>query len=122
VHEILTFSRVHEDSITATLAERRQTLMREFLVLLREYGPRYLAQAELAELERQHVARCYRLLLRGFATGSGREFLRFHLEGLRQAGRSPTPFDYARAAMAELRDALRQPEKLIRYWHHARLR
>lgn len=117
VHQVLAFSRVHEDSITATLAERRQTLMREWLTLLRDYGPRYFAAAELARLERQHLARCHRLLLRGLASGSGRDFLAFHLEGLRQAGRAPTPLDYARAAVAELGQALRQPQKLVKHWH-----
>lgn len=122
VHEILAFSRVHEDSITATLAERKQTLMREWLVLLRDYGPRYLAPTELARLERDHLARCHRLLVRGLARGNGRDFLDFHLEGLRQAGRMPRPLDYARAAVAELGEALRQPQKLFKYWHQPRLR
>lgn len=121
VHEILSFSRVHEDSITATVAERRQTLMREWLVLLRDYGPRYFFGLELAELERAHLARCHRLLLRGLLGGRGRAFLAFHLDGLRQAGRTPRPRDYAAAAIAELRSALRQPEKLISYWHRPRL-
>ncbi len=121
VHEILSFSRVHEDSITATVAERRQTLMREWLVLLRDYGPRYFSALELAELEREHLARCHRLLLRGLISGRGREFLAFHLDGLRQAGRTPTLRDYAGAAFAELRAALRQPEKLVSYWHRPRL-
>jgi glycosyltransferase involved in cell wall biosynthesis len=122
VHEILAFSRVHEDSITATVAERKQTLMREWLVLLRDYGPCYFAPAELARLERDHLAQCHRLLVRGLATGSGRDFLQFHLEGLRQADRAPRALDYARAALTELREALRQPQKLIKYWHQPRLR
>lgn len=122
VHEVLAFSRVHEDSITATLAERKQTLMREWLVLLRDYGPRYLQTEELAQLERQHLARCHRMLLRGMAAGHGRDFLDFHLEGLRQAGRAPTPADYARAAMAELGQLLRQPQKLFKYRHQPHLR
>lgn len=122
VHEVLAFSRVHEDSITATLAERKQTLMREWLVLLRDYGPRYLGTAELAQLEREHLARCHRMLLRGLASGGGREFLDFHLEGLRQAGRAPTPADYARAAVAELGELLRQPQRLFKHWHQPHLR
>jgi glycosyltransferase involved in cell wall biosynthesis len=122
VHEILAFSRVHEESITATLAERKQTLMREWLPLLRDYGPRYFSAAELAELEQDHLTRCHRLLLRSLANGSGREFIDFHLEGLRQAGRPPTAFDYARAVATELREALRRPQKLIKYWHQPRLR
>lgn len=122
VHEILSFSRVHEGSITATVAERRQTLMREWLVLLRDYGPRYFSSLELAELEREHLARCHRLLLRGLFGGSGREFLAFHLDGLRLAGRRPSLRDYAAAAFAELGAVLRQPGKLVSYRHRPRLR
>ncbi len=121
VHDILSFSRVHEDSITATVAERRRTLMREYLVLLRDYGPRYLPAGELAALERRHVARCHRMLLRERLGGGSRDVIDYHLEGLRAAGCAPGLADYVRAGAAELGMLLRDPAKLITYWHRLRL-
>lgn len=117
VHRPLCFSRVHAESITTTIAERRQTLMREWLHLLQAYGPRYFARDELAALERGHLARCHRLLVRGFVTGRGRSFLGYHLEGLRDGGRTPTPIDYAIAIAAELGASIRHPGKFARNLH-----
>lgn len=112
VHQLLCFSRKHETSVTSTVAERNQTLMREWLVFLRDYGPRYFNAAELAELERAHLRRYYRLLVRGAVTGRGGSFLRYHLEGLKAAKRVPNAFGLSRAVAAEVAAAISNPGKL----------
>lgn len=117
VHEVLFFSRVHEDSITTTVAEARQTLIREWLMLLQDYGLRYFTRAELDELEEQHLRRWYRLLVRGAFTGRGRDFLDYHLAGLREARRMPTAGTLSRAMAAEVADAIMHPEKVYRHLH-----
>jgi glycosyltransferase involved in cell wall biosynthesis len=115
VHDVLAFSRVHEDSITTTVAERKQTLLREWLLMLQRYGPRFMSEAELAEVERAFLRRYYRRLVRGFVTLRGREFLDYHLTGLREAGRSPTLGDLAGAVARETYVALTSPGKLRRH-------
>src|SRR5690606_25531534 len=91
IHEVLFFSREHAGSITTTVAEVRQTLIREWLFLLQDYGLRYFTRAELDELEEKHLRRWYRLLVRGAITGRGRDYLNFHLAGLREARGRPMP-------------------------------
>lgn len=115
IHEVLFFSREHENSITTTIAEARQTLIREWLLLLQDYGLRYFSKAELDELEEKHLRRWYRLLVRGAITGRGREFLNYHLAGLREARQTPSATRLGRAMAAEVADAILHPEKIYRH-------
>lgn len=101
VHEVLAFSRTHADSITSTLTERKRTLLRDWLMMLQEFGGRYFTPDELAEVERQFLRRYYRILVRESFLGAGRDFRAYHLEGLRRAGRAPGVADIARALAAE---------------------
>lgn len=115
VHDVLAFSREHGDSVTVTVAERNQTLLKEWLLLLQRYGPKFFSEAEMAELERDHLRRYYRNLVRGFVTRRGRAFFDYHLAGLREAGRSPTPLDLLSATGREILAAVTHPGKLRRH-------
>jgi len=115
VHDVLAFSREHGGSVTVTVAERNQTLLKEWLLLLQRYGPRFFSEAEMAELERSHLRRYYRNLVRGFVKRRGRAFFDYHLAGLKVAGRLPTPLDLLGAAGREFAAALTQPGKLRRH-------
>lgn len=118
VHERLAFSRVHEQSITATVAERDQTILREWLAMLLQYGPAFFEAEEMARLERRFLRQYYRVLLRGAVTGRGRDFLSYHLTGLRQLGRAPGLSDYLQSAVSEAAAAVAHPDKLIRHLRH----
>lgn len=115
IHDILCFSRTHENSITTTVAERRQTLMREWLVMLREYGPRYFDAGELERLEQAHLRRYYRMLLRGALTRPVDDFVDFHMAGLREMNRVPRAMDLVRAFGDELHASLVHPGKVVKH-------
>lgn len=115
VHEVLAFSREHEASITTTVAQRRQTLLKEWLLLLQRFGPRYFSEDELADMERAYLRRYYRNLVRGAVKPGRREFLDYHLAGLREADRMPGPADWMGAVGRELMAALAHPSKLRRH-------
>lgn len=115
VDEELSFSRTHADSITTTVAERRRTLMREWLVMLREYGPRYFEPDELAAVESRFLRRYYRILVRGAIVRPAKGFMAYHLDGLREMGRMPGPLDIGRAVAAELGASVADPGKLVRH-------
>lgn len=117
VDAVLSFSREHEDSITATVADRRRTLLREALFMLREYGPRYFAADELREIEDDYLRRYYRILVRAAATRPDRAFFRYHLDGLRKAGSVPGPRQIAAAVMSEALECIARPGKM---WGHLR--
>lgn len=112
VNEVLCFSRTHADSVTTTLAKRRETLMREWPFMLDEYGQRYFEPAELAAMKEAFMRRYHRILLRSLVTRPSRSFLAYHLSALRTAGRSPSLRDFGVAAISELRSGLANPGKL----------
>lgn len=116
VHQVLSFSRKHAQSITTTVAQRKQTILREGLLMLQQYGPRYFRLEELAELERATLRRYYRVLVRAFCSGYGRDFLAYHLEGLRHANRLPSVLDITVAVFSELSESLASPGKILRHW------
>lgn len=115
VHDVLAFSRVHDASITATVAERNQTLLKEWLPMLQRYGPRFMAEDELRAVERAFLRRYYRNLVRAFVTRRGRAFFDEHLAGLRAAGRMPTALDLVAATLQEFRAAVARPDKVRRH-------
>ncbi|MDX9859595.1 MAG: glycosyltransferase family 2 protein [Rhodospirillales bacterium] len=115
VHDVLAYSREHGESITMTVAERNQTLLKEWLLLLQRYGPRFFSEAEMAELERSHLRRYYRNLVRGFVKRRERAYFDYHLAGLKEAGRQPTALDLLGAASRELLAAIAHPGKLRRH-------
>jgi hypothetical protein len=86
IHEILNFSRVHHASVTATVANRQRTLVRERLTFLNLYGARYFEPAELTQLKREQIARCFKTILRSLARGEG-AVARYHVEGLEKQGK-----------------------------------
>lgn len=115
VDEVLLFSRMHEDSVTSQVALKKQTILKDWLWMLQEYGPRYFTAAELAQIERRFLRRYYRLLVRAFLTGKNRSFFDYHLEGLRAAGRTPGVGSLSLALASELGTTVTRPLKFFRY-------
>lgn len=120
VHEVLAFSREHENSITTTIAERNQTILREGLLMLQHYGPNFFPAGELAEVEHTYLRRYYRSLVRGAVTRRSPDYVKYHLAGLQQANRTPTPIDLIRAASAEFTLSILHPGKLVRHLSNRR--
>jgi glycosyltransferase involved in cell wall biosynthesis len=112
VDEVLQFSRVHPASVSATVAIRKQTLMGEWLPLLRAYGPRYFAADELRDIERQFVRRYHRLLVRRFVARD-RTFLDHHLPRLRTEKLMPGAVDVLRAVAAEAAASIARPARVF---------
>jgi glycosyltransferase involved in cell wall biosynthesis len=116
VHEVLAFSRPHEGSVTATIAEPQATVLRDLLHMLIDYGPSFFDPAELQAVERRHLRRYYRRLLRSYLDGSGGAFRKVHLPAL---GRAPGPLDLGRAVAEMAVLSVARPRKLV---DHLRLR
>ena len=115
VHEVLSFSRTHADSITSTVAERRKTLFAEWLPMLHRYGPAVLSAEDLRRIQDQFLRRYYRLLVRSFLTRRDRAFMDYHLSGLRKMGLAPGVRDVGFALGAEAAASVANPGKLYRH-------
>ncbi len=114
IDEVLSFSRVHEGSITNQVAAPRRTLLREWMLFLEIYGPLFFSPEELGQLRSRFLRDYHRVLVRSFFSLRERAFLEYHLEGLREAGCSPGAADLIRAAAAEAKAALKRPDKAWR--------
>lgn len=114
VDEVLSFSRKHDGSITATVAERRKTLFAEWLPMLHRYGPAVMTARELEAVEDVFLRRYYRMLVRACVTRQDRTFIDYHREALRKADRSPGMLDVALALAAEAVASVADPAKAIR--------
>jgi len=97
VHDVLAFSRVPEAPPSAAAAAPRESTLRDCFAMLLEYGPRYFDAAELGRIERRHLRRCCRALLRTYLMRGGAELRRQHLAALAALGRAPRPATYGLA-------------------------
>ncbi|MEX2455410.1 MAG: glycosyltransferase family 2 protein [Rhodospirillaceae bacterium] len=109
VHELLMFSREHDESVTSTIADRKGTQFRDGLFMLQEFGPRYLEPDELAEIEARFLRRYYRFLVRSAVLLRERPFFAYHANALRQAKRFPGVGAMIRAIAGELERAVLRP-------------
>ncbi len=92
VHQVLTFNRVREGSVTS-YSDRFKTELPGMLYHLLAYGPVYLSPQEVAQRVAVHLNRYYGVLCESVFQRRGHEFWRFHRDTLRELGH---PLDYLR--------------------------
>ncbi len=80
VHQILTYSRLHEESQTSS-ASRLNILILEQLIFLEKYGPRYLTKEELKRRFKRRLQIYYRFLGRNLFRLIDKEFRSYHRNG-----------------------------------------
>jgi glycosyltransferase involved in cell wall biosynthesis len=120
VHQILTFQRVQEGSMTA-FSKRLNTYLPGNLYDLVKYGPKYLSDDELKGRTKEHLQKYYRYLGRQIYRRPGREFWSFHSGKLAAVGYPLSVQRLAFAAMSYALDNLLNPkamaEAVIRRLH-----
>lgn len=84
VHQVLTYTRIHEESQTATTADRLRTYYPAMLYLLERFGPRYLTPDEQQRRIREFLREYNIFLARCIIEGREREFWEFHGEALKE--------------------------------------
>ncbi len=85
VHQVLTFNRRQEGSIWWTIADWNADAMNK-VILNRRYGPRLFAPETAAGLLQRARAVHYECLADGALSLRGRDYWRFHAEGLATVG------------------------------------
>jgi len=96
VHEVLTYTRRHNESATS-MVKRLGTNQLARLQALEDHGPYFLAPDELVRRRREASGDYYRFLARQLLAQQGREFWQYHRHGLERMGR---PLSYARLGVA----------------------
>ena len=102
VHQVLTFSRVQEHSLTS-YSKRVNTYLPSNLDMVIRYGPKYLSDEELKYVLRRRLRNYYRYLGEQVYKRRSQEFWSFHREKLAAVG---YPLSTTRLVVASLSYAL----------------
>jgi glycosyltransferase involved in cell wall biosynthesis len=102
VHQVLTFTRLREESLTS-YSISFQTYLPYKLYELVTYGPKYLSDAELTERIRSRLDTYYHYLASQIHERRGQDFWKFHREKLAELG---YPLSWTRLTVAAARFVL----------------
>jgi len=111
VHEILTFIRVHDNSVTSQQAKPLNRLIASNLDHYVKYAKKFLDESEYEEYLSVRTDKYYKFLSRSYLEGRTKEFWQFHSQVLAAA---QCPFSNLRLARWISQDALTRPIFCIR--------
>jgi glycosyltransferase involved in cell wall biosynthesis len=82
VHQVLTYSRVDNESLTSKIIDYNPYLL-DAIIFLKKYGPIYLSESERSERGQRLESEYYRYISFWIPRKEGRSFLRYHTDGLK---------------------------------------
>lgn len=112
VHQILSFNRKEEDSISGTVRTFNPHLL-DRLIIIRRFGPVFLTDDEYHQLWERTSRRYWRYLARSLLALQGKEFWQYHREGLATIGMSIRPTAVAASLLPAIGHALLHPAETI---------
>ncbi|HXG03770.1 MAG TPA: glycosyltransferase family A protein [Candidatus Binatia bacterium] len=113
VHQVLTFTRKHPGSVSASFAERYNTYLAGNLAILKRYGPVFLSPEEYERRLRERLTQYYRYLAESLLERREPAFWAYHREALAQAGFPLDRGRLARTLATELLQALACPHRMV---------
>ncbi len=102
VHQVLTFLRTHDESVTSSVATPFNRIILNNLSLLTKYGPEYLKAEEYEERFKQELRQYYRFLARSLFRLREKDFWEYHKNGIQHAGYQFSALKLLRAFLMEL--------------------
>jgi hypothetical protein len=112
VHQVLTFTRVREESLTS-FAQNLQTIWPSILYDLVTYGPKYLSDEELKHKICMHFRNYYRYLGEQCYKQRGKEFWSYHRGKLAELGYPLNTFRLVTAAGSYVMDLVLNPKSTV---------
>jgi glycosyltransferase involved in cell wall biosynthesis len=113
VHEVLTYTRLHEESQSVTFGERFETKILEHVLMVHAFGPSCMPPEEYQPLWLRVEFGYYRYMMRQLFAFRGREFFNHHLRQLRTHGIPLCRTRIVRAGAMELAACLLRPGESI---------
>jgi glycosyltransferase involved in cell wall biosynthesis len=111
VHQVLTYTRKHADSVGSTFSSVYNPQLVEYLGMMRKYGPRFLDAQTFDRLHAEMLRTYRRTIARRLIAGRGRAYWKFHRDKLRQLGYRFDARDVVRGAVEELARLLMRPRE-----------
>jgi hypothetical protein len=115
IHQVLTFSRVHEDSISSFSNDVNTYLLGTIAVLLR-HGPALLTDEEFRSRKDFRMKLYYRFLGKSAFRLREREFWAFHSKWMRMLGEPISATRLIRSMLFEVGDVLLHPTRMSGIW------
>lgn len=126
VHQVLTFSRLHDETLTSA-AQKLDRLLPEKLLLFKKYGPVYLGRQEYEKYLGQKMENYYVFLGKCVFQRRGQKFWSYHKDKLEELGSPLSRVKLTRAVLRELylifmRNLMHPRETLLNLTHRIRER
>lgn len=119
VHQVLTFSREHADSISSKIGSFA-AYHPERLHLIKQYGGVYLTPEQYAFAWKTGVSAYARALALNVFLAKGKKFWQFHRTELQKLGCSIGPFRLGIEAVRVVANMMLQPFQRLLYWRKAK--
>lgn len=122
VHQVLTYTRLHDDSVTDKITKRYNTGLIEFIEILLNYGPLYLDKKDFDSIFRKRKYHFYRVLAYNLFHIRSDDLLKntkIHFKKLNLKFSHITLFI---ALLIEAFDQFVNPKKLLKNWYLEKVR
>jgi glycosyltransferase involved in cell wall biosynthesis len=113
VHQVLTFSRVHDETVTASFAKRINTYILGRVTALVKYGHVYLSDEEYEQRLKELMEEYYRILGNSVFERRDKKFWNYHRNGLKNIGIPLSSARVYKALLWQIIDALFNPKRTI---------
>ena len=113
VHQILSFTRLHDESQTETVTKKHNTRKMENIGLLMKYGPIYFNKKEYNMILKQKLRQYYRFLAKNYFRSGTKSFLNYQRKGLARMGYSFSIIRFYEALLWEMINFLFSPKRIV---------
>lgn len=115
VHQVLTYIRRHDESMTSSFAHQLNTIILSNLDLLVRYGPIYLSDNEYRRRLKHEMSEYYRFLANNIFRLRERErFWNYHRKGLEEMGHPLSKIKLIKALSLEAFSTILHPRRTIK--------
>jgi glycosyltransferase involved in cell wall biosynthesis len=113
VHQVLTYARLHDESITVSFSNRMKTMRIADISFLKAYGPVYLTPEEQKERLRDRRRLYYGNLISLLLHGDRREVWTYHARRMREIGEPLRITAVARTLLGRAIDRALNPKRTV---------
>jgi glycosyltransferase involved in cell wall biosynthesis len=114
VHQILTYTRMHDSSVTSLFASRFSTLVPGRIVLLAKYSPIYLTSQEYEQRFQEMLKGYYTMLGSSVFHRRDKKFWNYHKSVFEELGCSFSWIKLGKASVKRLMNALVNPQGIAK--------
>jgi len=113
VHQVLTYIRRHEESMTSLFAHRFNTIILAELYFLTNYGPIYLNNEEYRQVSKKAIKSYYNFLAESILHFREKQFWDTHRSELHNMGFQLSHLKIAKSLIVKLLEILLDPKRVI---------